>query len=321
MVELFKAIKNANAKLMDKADNEKSKVQDEPVERKSVGNHKHIKVNRSGWISPQYHKSRQVALDNKILEENHLIGLLPGSLDSNYYKVLRTRIQQRMSENGWNTLMVTSAHPGEGKSITAINLSAMFAKEFHQTVMLVDADLRAQSIHRYMGYQSEKGLVDYLLGNADIRDIIVWPGIEKLTVISGGQTCDQGAEVLNSRRMRSLVAGMKHRYRDRYLFFDVPPLLESADAMVLAEFVDAIVVVVQEGKTPMPDIQKALSYIPKEKFLGFVMNHWSDTIPDYRPYPRDASGKGSKGTSVVNMMQSLGNKGSDVIRGLRRKKK
>lgn len=231
-----------------------------------------VAVNRSGWISPQYREPRRVALDNQTLEKNRLIGLLPESADSMYYKVLRTQIQQRIRKNGWNTLMLTSVHPGEGKSLTAINLSAMFAKEFDQTVLLVDADLKSQAIHRYLGYESEKGLADYLLGDSELKDIIVWPRVEKFTVISGGRICEEGTEVLNSPRMRSLVEDMKHRYGDRYLFFDVPPVLGGADAMVFADLVDAIVVVVQDGKTLMPDIRKAVGYLPKHKLLGFVMN-------------------------------------------------
>ncbi|MGD9365143.1 MAG: P-loop NTPase [Desulfobacteraceae bacterium] len=261
MVEILKAIKRSNSKSKQANDDAHSNM-----------DNNRVAVNRSGWISPQYRESRRVALDYQILERNRLIGLLPESAESGYYKVLRTQIQQRLRENGWNTLMVTSVHPGEGKSLTAINLSAMFAKEFDQTVLLVDAHLKSQAIHRYLGYDSERGLVDFLLGGSELKDIIVWPGVEKFSVISGGRICDEGTEVLNSPRMRSLVEDMKHRYRERYLFFDVPPVLGGADAMAFADLVDAIVVVVQGGKTRMPDIQKAVSYLPKHKLLGFVMN-------------------------------------------------
>jgi non-specific protein-tyrosine kinase len=231
-----------------------------------------IKVDASGWLSPQYNVSRNVILDPGVLEKNRLIGLLGESGDSDCFKIVRTQIQQRMRANGWNTLMVTSVHPGEGKTFMAINLAAMFAKEFDRTVMLVDADLRKPSIHQYLGYESRNGLADYLFGNKELRQIITWVGVEKLTVISGGKNFEQGTEILNSPRMRSLVAEMKNRYQDRYLFFDVPPVLESADAMVFSELVDAIVLVVRQGRTPMPDIRKSLEYLPANKFLGYVMN-------------------------------------------------
>ena len=261
MVEIVKAIKHISRK----AEDINTTDQPEP----EIDN---VTVSRSGWVSPQYRESRQVTLDFQVLERNRLIGLLPESAESGHYKVLRTQIQQRMRANGWNTLMVTSVRPGEGKTLTTINLAAMFAREFDQTVMLVDADLKAQSIHDYLGYESDRGLVDYLLGNRDLKEIIVWPGVEKFTVISGGRICEEGTEVLNSPRMRALVEELKGRYRDRYLFFDVPPVLGRADAMVFADFVDAIILVVRDGQTPMPDIQKALDYLPRHKFLGYVMS-------------------------------------------------
>ena len=72
--------------------------------------------------------------------------------------------------------------------------------------------------------------------------------------------------------MAELVKEMKNRYADRLIFFDLPPLLGSADAISFAPLVDGIVVVVEEGKTPMPDINKALKLLPEEKIMGLVLN-------------------------------------------------
>lgn len=266
MVEIIKAIKQVEPPSGTRVKN--GSEPQHPASKQAAG----VNVSRSGWVSPQYRMSRQVKLDRKVLEANHCIGLLPETAETQYYKVLRTQIQQHMRDKGWNTLMITSVHAGEGKTLNAINLAAVFAKEYHQTVLLVDADLKSQSIHRRLGYPSQRGLASYLLGECLLKDIIVWPGVEKLTVISGNRTLEQGTEALSSPRMRKLVLEMKKRYKDRYLFFDVPPILGSADAMAFSEFVDGIVVVVQSGRTPMPDIQKALSYLPRNKFIGFVMN-------------------------------------------------
>jgi len=72
--------------------------------------------------------------------------------------------------------------------------------------------------------------------------------------------------------MRDLVAEMKSRYADRFIIFDVPPLLDRADALAFAPLVDCILMVVQAGKTSIHDVKNALELIPKEKFLGFVLN-------------------------------------------------
>jgi non-specific protein-tyrosine kinase len=74
--------------------------------------------------------------------------------------------------------MITSALPGEGKTLTSINLALTFAKAFGQTVLLVDADLRMQNIHEILGYESSKGLVEHLLDGCPLSELIVWPGVE-----------------------------------------------------------------------------------------------------------------------------------------------
>ena len=138
--------------------------------------------------------------------------------------------------------------------------------------LLVDADLKQQAIHKKLGYTSPAGLSDYLLYDTPMNDLIVWPGIEKLTIISGGRTIDNSTELLGSNRMGELVHEMKTRYDDRYVFFDVPPLINVADAVAFAPIVDAILIVVEEGKTSNNHIKTALQMIPQDKFLGFVMN-------------------------------------------------
>lgn len=225
-----------------------------------------------GWLSPVYSDSRSIGLSLNMAIENRCVALDPTSPEIDHYKVLRTQVLQRTKPQGWNTVMVTSARPGEGKTITAINLAVVFAKEFNQTALLVDCDLKQQNIHRYLGITSNMGLVDYLVYDQPLQDLIIWPGIEKLTLISGGQTIQDSAELLGSPRMKDLVEDMKSRYKDRYVFFDAPPLLDVADATAFAPFVDSVLVVVEAGKTSINDIKKAVSLIPEEKFLGFVMN-------------------------------------------------
>ena len=135
-----------------------------------------------------YSQSRKIGVDAGKFKEKRLVAALPETTESDAYKVLRTQIQQRTKEKGWNTIMVTSAETGAGKTLTATNLAIAMAQEFHQTVMLVDCDLRKQDIHKLLGYASDRGLADHLLENIPLSDLIICPGINKLTVISGGRT-------------------------------------------------------------------------------------------------------------------------------------
>lgn len=221
---------------------------------------------------PVYNTSRRVEINRALAVENHCACLLPDSEVLDHYKILRTRMRQRAKEKGWRTIMITSARAGEGKTVTAINLALVFAKEFDQTVLLVDGSLHEQKIHRYLGYKSTTGLADYLRDNRSLADVISWPGIEKLSIISGGDPIKDSTELLASPRMTELVEEMKVRYANRYIFFDVPSLLDRADAIAFSQHVDCVLVVVRAGDTQCQEIEEAQALIPQEKLLGFVLN-------------------------------------------------
>ena len=108
-----------------------------------------------------------------------------------------------------------------------------------------------------------------------VPEIITWPGIDKLTLISGGRLMHESTELLGLTKMIELVQEMKARYPDRYVFFDVPPILSSADALAFVPLVDYVVMVVQAGITPVSDVRKALELIPQEKVAGFVLNRYN----------------------------------------------
>ena len=223
-------------------------------------------------IAPVYLRSRPVQLDPATLEANRCVAFSGDAPETEAFRVIRTQILQRTEGAGGVTIMVTSALPGEGKTLIAVNLALVFAKQYSQTALLVDCDLRRQGVHHTLGFGGDKGLVDYLVHDCPIPDLMVWPGIDKLTVISGGRTMTGSSELLGSPRMRALVADMKQRYPERYLFFDVPSVLTSADPLAFAPLVDYIVVVVQAGKTAISSINKALQMLPREKIAGLVLN-------------------------------------------------
>jgi len=113
------------------------------------------KVCRQEWTSPVYSQSKSVTLDREKLAQNRVITLFPDIPEAEYYKVLRTNIQQRMREKNWNTIMVTSVQAGEGKTLTAINLAITFAKEFDQMVfppeISVSFSMFGQTIRSFNG--------------------------------------------------------------------------------------------------------------------------------------------------------------------------
>ena len=240
-----------------------------------------------GRVSPSYVRSTPARLSHSVLTRNRCVAYFSEQPEIESYRLLRTQVLPRIVRKGGNTLMVTSALPGEGKTLTAVNLSFTIAKEFQHTVLLVDCDLKQQNIYKVLGLHGGKGIVDYLRENCPLEDLIVWPRVEKMTLISGGKTTDESSELLNSPRMKELVAEMKARYPDRLVIFDVPPVLVAADALAFVPLVDHVLMVVQAGKTPLPEVKKALELLPKEKVLGIVLNrHEASTRPYYAPYYR-----------------------------------
>ncbi len=225
-----------------------------------------------GWISPDYVASRAVDLDPDWLARNRCVVFDKASPEAEFYRMLRTKIRHRTQGNRGVTVMVTSALPGEGKTTTAINLSFTFAKTYSQTVLLVDADLKQQKIREVLDFENDKGLADYLLDSFPLSDAIVWPGYEKLTILSGGRTVTDSSELLGSPGMKTLVEEMKSRYPERYVIFDVAPVLVGADALAFAPLVDCILFVVQAGRTSLQDINRAIKMLPQEKILGLVLN-------------------------------------------------
>jgi non-specific protein-tyrosine kinase len=232
-----------------------------------------------------------VVLVPETVMDNRCVTFSAPSPELESYRLLRTRIISRSRMDGGNTLMVTSAVAGEGKTLTAINLAMTIAKEFSQTVLLVDCDLRQQKVHKVLGYESYKGLADFFVDAEPLSNLIVWPGIEKMTVISGQRTLDTGSEYLGSSGMKALVHEMKNRYPDRFIIFDVPPLLTVADTLALVPSVDYVLMVVRAGRTQAGDIEKALNMLQRDKVVGLLLNRAKPSPSSYYGDPDGDEGK------------------------------
>ena len=189
------------------------------------------------------------------------------------FKILRTQVMQRLRENNWNVLGITSPGHGEGKTLTAVNLAVSLAMETSQTVLLVDADLRSPTVHEVFGFDECPGLADYLLDNQPIEDLLVHPGIGRFVLLPGGRAISNSTEILTSPKMLALVEELKHRYPARIVIFDLPPLLHTADVLAFSPYTDALLFVVEEGKTTAEQLQRALSLVKNSRpVLGTVLN-------------------------------------------------
>ena len=157
-------------------------------------------------------------------------------------RLLRIRVQKAIGSKR-NVLLVSSAIPGEGKTTVSSNLAASLALH-GKKVLLVDCDLRNPSVAKALDISSTQSLYDFVTEKASVREIIVPSGIENLSVISGGEGCqDNAAELLSHEKTAALVKACRRLYD--YVILDTPPCSLLADASEIAEVADCGLLVVR----------------------------------------------------------------------------
>lgn len=220
-----------------------------------------------------YSKTRSVKVSDRLLTERRIISGNLSSELADAYKILRTQVLQRLSENNWNALGITSPGAQEGKTLTAINLAISLAMEVNYTVLLVDADLRKPGVHECFGLPTGPGLSDYLTGKASIQDILIHPeGTGECVILPGGKPLQNSSELLNSPKMVQLVDELKNRYPSRIVIFDLPPLLTASDALAFSPYIDAALLVVEEFKTTTQDLERAVELLKGTNLIGTTLN-------------------------------------------------
>lgn len=223
---------------------------------------------------------RQEIIDFSLL---HKLGMItpdnPNSVIAEEYRYIKRPILQNafgsstgMVDHG-QLVLVTSAVPGEGKTFTAINLAISIAMELDKTVLLVDSDLSMQGISRTLGFEAGYGLADVLYENNSLLSrVLISTNIPKLTILSAGKFQSRKAELLSSDNMRRLVSELAHRYADRIIIFDAPPMMATSEARVLSGMMGQIVFVVEAGKTAQRLVHDAVSSLDQSTPIGFVLN-------------------------------------------------
>ncbi len=192
------------------------------------------------------------------------------SVSAEQYRVLAARLEGLWKQPDFQKIAVTSALPGEGKTVTSINVGYTLAKDFGRRVLLIDGDLKRPSLWRYIGSKPSTGLSD-VLANRQSPEAVVRPlGHEQLAVLEAGLTPLNPTRLWKSSAMRHLLAHFEKHYD--YVIVDTPPVLTVVDTTLIADVVDGVVVVVRSGATPKSALQKALGLLPRPKLVGTVLN-------------------------------------------------
>lgn len=225
--------------------------------------------------SRQINKMKEnLLLDNSSLRSRKIIN----SCVSNYqvtdkFREIRTKLLQ-VSENKNFMIMVTSVCKSGGASLVATNLAAAFSFDDSKTALLVDCNLRNPNLHNIIDINEGPGLTNYLEDmNINIDKIITQTGIKRLRLIPAGKNKESVSEYFTSRRMADFLQKIYERYNDRYIIIDAPSLGDSPDASILSELCDFVLVVAPYGKVTIPQIEKAIKAIDRNKLVGVVFNN------------------------------------------------
>ena len=197
----------------------------------------------------------------------------PRSPAAEAYRTLRTNLYFSSLDQVLETLVVTSAAPGDGKSTTLSNLAVTMAQGERPTI-LVDADLRQPSLHTLFGVSNSEGLTTMAVDKGALSEPpLVDSGVDNLWLLPSGPLPPNPAEILGSRRMEEIINALKSRAD--MLLFDAPPLLAVTDALVLAVQTDGVLLVVKAGGTKREHVQQAKERLERvnARIVGAVLNN------------------------------------------------
>jgi protein-tyrosine kinase len=197
------------------------------------------------------------------------------------YRILRTRLLHRAKAKDWKTIAVTSAGPNDGKTLTSLNLAFSMAREKSREIVLLDMDMRNPSVCRTLGVHPPNELSEYLDSGEHAERLFFSVGTDNLFIAGSSTPTEHASELLASPRFDELLRIVRQGTVDSIVLIDLPPVLLTDDALVVAPKVDALLVVASEGVTGRSDLAKALHILSEFQIAGLVLNRAIEAKPGY----------------------------------------
>ena len=220
------------------------------------------------------------------LFDRRLVSLTePGSFAAEQYQGLRMAVERLTSARAARVIAVTSPGPGDGKTLTAINLAVALSRGARARVLLIDADMRQPAVSSRLGLPDgdSAGFADLLADERIDIERVTQPIAEaSLSLIGAGTPLEPVHRVLRADRLEQALERARQRYD--FVVVDTPPLLPVFDAVQIARAADAVLVVVSARRTPRKLLAEALGRLDASKVLGIVFNQ--DDRPLFGYYDR-----------------------------------
>jgi len=193
------------------------------------------------------------------------------------YRMLRSRLANRVKRNNWFSLAIASPSQADGKSITAANLAVSVAREKQKPVYLLDLDMRNPSICRFFGIRDIRPLPEYFAGHAKPEDVLFETTFPNLYVAGAMAPTDSASELLAGPRFSELLSHIRLRAPDAAVIVDLPPVNVTDEALLVGSRVDAFLIVVTEGKTERVQLAQTLGALSEFTVAGVVVNQSSES--------------------------------------------
>src|SRR5262245_56098502 len=184
------------------------------------------------------------------------------------YRRLAATLHEAQVEKGLKTIIVTSAVPQEGKTLTAVNLALTLSESYGRRVLLIDADLRRPSLHTLFGIPNQAGLSEVL--KSESHELPLVQVSSNCSLLLSGRTERNPLAGLSSPRMRSLLDDVASKYD--WILLDTPPVGLLPDSQILAHLTQAALFVIRAGETPYEVVEKAMGELGRDCIIGTVLN-------------------------------------------------
>lgn len=232
-----------------------------------------LKVSLLGGIIKESNKEKE--------KRNGEISIIadPKCQISEAFRNIRTNIQFSNLDKNLSVISVTSSLQNEGKSTIVSNLGATFGNLDNKNILIMDCDLRNPSIHRLFGISNSKGLTDVLLENKTFNQCVQSTKIKNLKVLTTGNIPQNPAEILNSKRMKDFVEGMKEEFD--YIFIDTPPIGIVSDAGIISSYSDGVILLAASESVNSELVKMSKERLMKvnANIIGCILNKF-----DYKKY-------------------------------------
>lgn len=227
---------------------------------------------RPQQVGPAWAELAAFDPEPRLLARNHVVTFEDVDPAHSHFDILRTKVLRTMQKNGWTSLGITSPTSGCGKTTVALNLAFSLAHQADIRSVLVELDLRRPSMAKQIGLKAPQSMASVLQGTRGVAESFVRYG-DNLAIGTNAQSVRDSAELLMNARTAEGIAAIKRAFLPDVIVYDLPPMLQSDDAMAFLPQLDCVLLVAGAEKSRLDEVDKCEKDLADQtNVLGVVLN-------------------------------------------------